>query len=74
MGKALIGLAMNAGKNIVAALITKKMLLWALERYARSTETEVDDHAVDLVQAGVDNDQVGIRQAVKGLSDVWLDK
>ncbi|EKE75202.1 hypothetical protein [Gallaecimonas xiamenensis] len=70
--KVLLDLLVAAGKNVVAALITKKMVLWALERYAASTKTKVDDFAVQLVEGGLEADTNKIQAAVQGLTDAWL--
>ncbi|WP_115720180.1 hypothetical protein [Gallaecimonas mangrovi] len=72
--KLIIDLLLAAGKNIVAALITKKMVLWALERYAASTKTKVDDFAVQLVEGGLEADTAKIQTAVQGLSNAWLEE
>ncbi|WKE64352.1 hypothetical protein PVT67_11740 [Gallaecimonas kandeliae] len=70
--QALLALLLQAGKNIVAALITRRMVLWALERYAKSTENHLDDYAVQLIEAGLAGDEAAIQAAVQGLADTWL--
>lgn len=72
--KALVSALLAAGKNIVAALVTRNMVLWALERYAASSQTRIDDYAVQLIEGGLDNDPEAIQQALAGLADQWLPK
>lgn len=72
--KLLINGLLTAGRHVIAALLTKKMLLWALNRYAQSTQNTVDDYAVQLICGGLNNDQRAIELAVEGLADVWLGK
>lgn len=70
--KALLSTLLAAGKNIVAALVTRKMVLWALTRFAASTKTQVDDYAVQLIAGGLNNDPQVVQKAVAGLADAWL--
>ncbi len=58
---------MNFFTNLLGALVTRHMLFWALEHAAKRTDTLVDDHAVALIKAGVNNDREGIEKAAQGL-------
>lgn len=70
--KTAVSLLLSMGKNVIAALVTRKMVLWALSRFAASTKTKVDDYAVQLIEAGLNNKPVEIQHAVTGLVDTWL--
>jgi hypothetical protein len=67
IGQVLIATSVTIVKNVVATLITKRMLIWALEHAAKQTGTLVDDHAVALIKAGLNNDTAGIEQAAQDL-------
>lgn len=66
--KSVIAILVAAGKNLLAMLITKRMVFWALELAASRTETKVDDHVVALVKSAYENDDAGVRQAIEGLA------
>lgn len=69
-GLGVIGI--QVGKNVVTALMTKKMLRWTARKYSASTKTLVDDSIVKLLDGGLDNDPDMIREAVQELANVWL--
>lgn len=54
------------------ALLTKKMVIWVLRRYAQTTDTAIDDHAVDLIDAMMKKDLQKMENAVKGLVEAVL--
>lgn len=70
--KALIALTIRVTRNVVSAVMTERMVLWTLARYAKSTETKVDDYAVELIAAGLSNDTARIEKAVQALTELYL--
>lgn len=62
MFKALI---LTLAKNLLAMLVTQKMIIWALERYADQTKNLVDNAIVQFVKAALDNDADGVREALE---------
>lgn len=71
MPQALIAFFVTVGKNLVAMLLTQKMIIWALEVATSKTENEIDDNVVALVKAGYNNDTEGVRKAVQALADEY---
>lgn len=69
MGKVLT----TIGARLVASLATKHMLIWALRLVAKRTDNKLDDAAVDLLAAGLDNDGEGMQQAAKQIGEQALD-
>jgi len=67
-------LAVNAGKNIITALLTKKMALWAIARYVKQTDTQLDDDMYLLFKAGLENQPDEVRVSLQRLTETWLDK
>jgi len=67
-------LAVNAGKNIITALLTKKMALWAIARYVKQTDTQLDDDMYSLFKAGLENRPDEVRVSLQRLTETWLDK
>jgi hypothetical protein len=67
-------LAVNAGKNIITALLTKKMALWAIARYVKQTDTQLDDDMYSLFIAGLENQPDEVRVSLQRLTETWLDK
>lgn len=61
MGKILT----TIGARLVASLATKHMLIWALRLVASRTDNKLDDAAIDLIEAGIDNDGKGMQKAAK---------
>ena len=55
-------------KNLVAMLLTEKMIIWALEIAVKQTKNSVDDDVVAIVVAAYKNDSESLRQAVERLS------
>lgn len=60
------------GGQLIKALATRSMLLWALEKWASCTKNKLDDNAVALLKAMFAGDAEKIRAAVKALADTWL--
>lgn len=54
------------------ALMTRTMLVFVLRLYARSTDTRVDDKAVNLIEALLNNDIDKTQEAAKQVADTWL--
>lgn len=74
MFKPIVNLATTVIKNVAGVIITKPMLVWALERYAASTKNNIDDYAVQIIVGGIENDSVKIGEGVSGLMDLILNK
>lgn len=60
------------GGQLVKALATRSMLLWALEKWADCTKNKLDDNAVALMKAMFAGDAEKIRSSVKALANEWL--
>lgn len=54
-------------KKLVAMLVTKKMIFWALELAAKQTDNKIDDNVIRLIKAAYDGDDAGFRAAVEGI-------
>lgn len=67
MHKAIWAVLVRAAKNLVAMLVTERMIFWALEVAAARTKTKVDDHLVAAVKAAYHNDERGLKEAVEKL-------
>ena len=73
MVRTFIGIGGRIGGSIIASLATERMLIWALRRLAKRTDTMLDDHAVDVIDAALQGDSDGIRESAKELADAALD-
>ena len=73
MVRTFIGIGGRIGGSIIASLATERMLIWALRRLAKRTDTLLDDHAVDVIDAALQGDSDGIRESAKALADAALD-
>ena len=60
------------GGQLVKALATRSMLVWALEKRAICTKNKLDNHAVALIKAMLYRDAEKIRSSVKALANEWL--
>lgn len=60
-------LLMNLIKTIGVSLLTKTFGIWLLKLAAKTSSTQVDDNAVLLIEAGLDNDPVAIEAAAKAI-------
>lgn len=56
------------------AIIAKTVLIFMLRLYAKGTETRVDDKAVDVLEALINNNVEGARTSIKRLSETWLNE
>lgn len=56
-------------KNIVAMMLTEKMIIWALELATKQTKNSIDDNIVAIVKAGYKNDAESLVIAVERLSN-----
>lgn len=65
---AILATLVGAGRNIIVALLTKTFGVWLLKQAAKSSKTMIDDNAVALLEAGLDNDQEAIVAATKALT------
>lgn len=65
MGKILT----TIGARLVASLATKHMLIWALRLIASRTDNKLDDSAVDLLEAGLNNDGKAMQEAAKKIGE-----
>jgi len=54
-------------KNLVAMLLTKKMIFWALEIAAAQTKTAIDDNVVGIVKAGYNSDNEALKLHLESL-------
>lgn len=67
--KTSFGLITKVGGRVIAAMASKKMLVWALRLSAKRTKTQIDDRVVDVVDAALHGSVSDIRQAAKALAD-----
>jgi len=59
-------LLLTAARNIGAAFLAKKTIIWALRLLAKlSKNTQVDDNVVELLSAAVDNDVAEMQRRVE---------
>lgn len=54
--------------RLLLAIASQEMLIWALRFAAKRTENQLDDAMVDLIEAGLKNDPVKIREAAKAVT------
>lgn len=57
-------------KNLLRMFLGKKMVLWALNLAASTTDTKVDDNMVLLVEGAYENDDTKVKQAVTELTKI----
>lgn len=67
-----MGMLTKIGARIVASLATKHMLIWALRLVAKRTDNKLDDPAVDLLEAGLNNDAEAMQKAAKKIGEQAL--
>lgn len=65
----LVSMFAKVAKNLVAALVTEKMLIWSLEKMASKTDNMIDDYAVGIIVGGLENDTQKIQDSLDGLVD-----
>lgn len=65
----LVSIFVKVAKNLVAALVTEKMLIWSLEKMASKTDNMIDDHAVGIIVGGLENDTQKIQDSLDSLVD-----
>lgn len=53
---AIIGLLKIFLINSAKMIMSKKLILWGLGLYAKTTETKIDDNLLGLVEAGYNSD------------------
>lgn len=56
-------------KNLIAMMITEKMVVWCLKLAVKKTENKIDDNCVLLIEACYENDNIKLKEAIKGLSE-----
>ena len=62
------------GGRIIASIATERMLVWALRLLASRTDTNIDDHAVDLLDYALQGDREGIQRAAKAMTEAYFDE
>lgn len=72
--QAVIAFFLTIGKNIVAMMLTKTMVFWALELAAKKSDNKIDDAVLELVRAAYDNDADSFKDAVEKLANKNLYK
>jgi hypothetical protein len=68
------GIGAKIGGRIIASVATERMLVWALRLLANRTDTNIDNHAVDLLDYALQGDQEGIQKAAKAITQAWFDE
>lgn len=56
-------------KNMIAMLITKRMIFWALEFAVKQTDNKVDDNAVRIIKGLYDNQIAEVQAGIEGLTE-----
>jgi len=69
-----IGIGAKIGGRVIASMASERMLVWALRLLASRSDTMVDDFAVDLIEAALDNDTKGMQDAAKAISKAYFDE
>jgi hypothetical protein len=67
--KAIVAILITVGKNLLAMLLTERMVFWALELAAKKTKNKVDEQVVKLVKAAYRSDEQRLREAVESLAE-----
>lgn len=62
------------GGRIIASIATERMLVWALRLLASRTDTNIDNHAVDLLDYALQGDREGIQRAAKAMTEAYFDE
>ena len=62
----------SIGARLVASLATKHMLIWALRLIASRTDNKLDNAAVDLLEAGLNNDGKAMQESAKRIGEQAL--
>lgn len=74
MHKAILAILIKSAKNLVAMLLTERMIFWALEVASSKTSTKVDDYLVAAVKAAYHNDEDELKKAIEDLSKYTMKK
>jgi hypothetical protein len=72
--RAVFSIGAMLGGRIIASVATERMLVWALRLLANRTDTNIDNHAVDLLDYALQGDQEGIQKAAKAITQAWFDE
>lgn len=56
-------------KNMIAMLITKRMIFWALEYAVKQTDNKVDDNAVRIIKGLYGNQIEEVQAGIEGLTE-----
>lgn len=59
--------------RLIAAIATRKMLVWAMEYVAKKTDNNLDDDAVKVVAGALENDAEKMQEGAKGLLEQATD-
>ena len=62
----------SIGARLVASLATKHMMIWALRLIAKRTDNKLDNAAVDLLEAGLNNDGKAMQESAKRIGEQAL--
>lgn len=54
-------------KNLVAMLLTEKMIIWGLQFATKQTKNKIDDNVVGIVIAGYKGDEEEMKKAIEAL-------
>lgn len=53
--------------NVAKMLVSKKMVYWTLETWAKNTDNKIDDNVVLIVEGAYDADTEKLKLGVEGL-------
>lgn len=74
MIRSVIGIGAKIGGTVIASMATERMMIWALRLMAKRTDTMLDDHAVDVIDAALQGDSDGVREAGKALAEAAVNE
>lgn len=65
----ILALLRTLGMNLIGMLLTKKMIIWALEYATKQSSNKIDDNAVVIIKSLYDNDIDKVQEGVEGLTE-----
>lgn len=66
---AILMLLRTLGMNLIGMLLTKKMIIWALEYATKQSSNKIDDNAVVIIKSLYENDIDKVQEGVEGLTE-----
>lgn len=65
----ILALLRTLGMNLIGMLLTKKMIIWALEYATKQSSNKIDDNAVVIIKSLYENDIDKVQEGVEGLTE-----